>query len=282
MKKRQIIFIVFALIIILFACLWKGIMISEGFTDIEKITTKLKYVNLVLYSDDREYNEMKEITQVFYDKFENVKTIYYNFDDKINEEYKMEGNVLKIKGKESYVPGILDKTVKAMEYVVNYEYDYLVRSNISTIVDFKLLDEELTKKPMEYGGGLINNLQNLDENAGIKNQTYFGLKYVSGTSIIMSKKTLKTMIENKDKIDYKILDDVSIGLLMRFLKKEPSLIKEGSFLMVSEANGDTEKIIKMISEKPYIFYRNRNSDRKTDVKQMQIIVDYLLKLKHTK
>ena len=57
-------------------------------------------MNLVLYSDDREYNEMKEITQEYYNKFENVKTIYYKFDDKINEEYLIEGNVLKIKGKE--------------------------------------------------------------------------------------------------------------------------------------------------------------------------------------
>ena len=93
----------------------------------------------------------------------------------------------------------------------------------------------------------------------------------------MSKKTLTTMIENKNEINYKIVDDVSIGVLMHFLKKEPALIKEGSFLMVSEENGDTEKIIKMISEKPYIFYRNRNSDRKTDVKQMRIITGYLLK-----
>lgn len=277
MKKRQIMFIILLLIIILFACLWKGTYKYERFTDIEKNTIKLKYVNLVLYSDDREYNEMKEITQEYYNKFENVKTIYYKFDDKINEEYLMEGNVLKIKGKESYVPGILEKTVKALEYVVTYNYDYLVRSNISTIVDFKLLDEEIQKNPIEYGGGLINNLQNLDENSGIKDDTYFGLKYVSGTAIIMSKKTLTTMIENKNEINYKIVDDVSIGVLMHFLKKEPALIKEGSFLMVSEENGDTEKIIKMISEKPYIFYRNRNSDRKTDVKQMRIITGYLLK-----
>ena len=275
MKKRQIIFIALALALIIFACLWKGIVRSEGFE--ENKPSKLKYINLVLYSDNEEYGEMKEITQKYYKKFENVKTIYYKFDDKINEEYLMEGNVLKIKGKESYVPGILEKTVKALEYVVTYNYDYLVRSNISTIVDFKLLDEEIQKNPIEYGGGLINNLQNLDENSGIKDDTYFGLKYVSGTAIIMSKKTLTTMIENKNEINYKIVDDVSIGVLMHFLKKEPALIKEGSFLMVSEENGDTEKIIKMISEKPYIFYRNRNSDRKTDVKQMRIITGYLLK-----
>jgi hypothetical protein len=222
---------------------------------------------------------MKEITQKYYNKFENVKTIYYKFDDKINEAYKMEGNMLKIKGKETYVPGILEKTVKAMEYVENDEYDYLVRSNISTIVDFKLLDEELEKKPIEYGGGLINNLQRLDENAGIKDETHFGLNYVSGTAIIMSKSILKEMIKQKDKMDYKIVDDVSIGVLMHFLKKSPVIVKEGSFLIVSDTNGDAEKIIKMISEKPYIFYRNRNNDRKTDVKQMRIVIDHLMKQK---
>jgi hypothetical protein len=268
-------FIAILLIIILFACLWRGIIMHDGFTDVKK----LKYVNLVLYSENREYNEMKEITQDYYKTFENVKTIYYKFDDKINEEYKMEGNVLKIKGKESYVPGILEKTVKAMEYVEKDEYDYLVRSNISTIVDFKLLDEELSKNPVEYGGGLINNLQRLDENAGIKDDAHFGLKYVSGTAIIISKDALKEMIEKKDKIDYKIVDDVSIGVLMHFLKKSPVIVKDGSFLILSDTNGDAEKIIKMISEKPYIFYRNRNNDRKTDVKQMRIIVNYLLKQK---
>ena len=277
MKKRQIIFIAFLLVLILCACLWKGIIRSEGFE--ENKPSKMKYINLVLYSDDKEYNEMKEITQKYYKKFENVKTMYYKYDEKMNEEYLMEGDVLKIKGKETYVPGILEKTVKAMEYVENDEYDYLVRSNISTIVDFKLLDEELKKTPIEYGGGLINNLQKLDVNAGIKDNTHFGLNYVSGTAIIMSKNTLKEMIKQKDKIDYKMLDDVSIGLLMRFLKKEPVLVKEGSFLMVYEGE---ENIIKNISNKSYIFYRNRNPDRKTDVKQMRIIVDYLLKMKHTK
>jgi hypothetical protein len=75
------------------------------------------------------------------------------------------------------------------------------------------------------------------------------------------------------------VDDVSIGVLMHFLKKSPVIVKDGSFLILSDTNGDAEKIIKMISEKPYIFYRNRNNDRKTDVKQMRIIVNYLLKQK---
>jgi hypothetical protein len=177
----------------------------------------------------------------------------------------MEGNVLKIKGTESYLPGILDKTLKAIEYVVNnkYDCDYLVRSNISTIVDFELLDKELSKKPIEYGGGLINELRMIDKSGGIVDDTYFGLKYASGTAIVFSKKTLDQVIAKRDKINYKLIDDVAIGLLMRDELKKP-VEKVGSFLVVSDDN--------MPGKNPYVFYRNRSSNRETDVKNMKIIV----------
>jgi hypothetical protein len=238
--------------------------VSEGFEG------QLKYVNLVLYSDDKDYNQMKEITEKYYKKFENVTTIYYKFDKDITNKYEMEGNLLKIKGTESYLPGILDKTVKAMEYVVNnkYDCDYLVRSNISTIVDFELLDKELGKKPIEYGGGLINELQMIDKSGGIVDETYFGLKYASGTAIVFSKKTLEQVIAKRDKINYKLIDDVAIGLLMRDELKKPAE-QVGSFLIVSDGSE--------ISKKSYVFYRNRSSNRETDVKNMQRIVEIKIK-----
>jgi hypothetical protein len=259
--KTGRIFSILILVIIIFACFMYNVTSAEGFQ-----TASLKYVNLVLYSDDREYNQMKEITEKYYKKFENVTTIYYKFDKDISDKYKMEGNLLKIKGTESYLPGILDKTLKAMEYVVNnkYDCDYLVRSNISTIVDFELLDKELTKKPIEYGGGLINELKMIDKNGGIVDETYFGLKYVSGTAIVFSKNTLDQVIANRDKINYKIIDDVAIGLLMRDELKKPAE-QVGSFLIVSDSN--------ISDKKPYVFYRNRSSNRQTDVKNMKIIIE---------
>ena len=248
------------LVIIIFVCIMSNTIMSEGFSG------SLKYVNLVLYSDDKDYNQMKEITENYYKKFENVTTIYYKFDKGISNKYEMYGNVLKIKGTESYLPGILEKTVKAMEYVVDkkYDCDYLVRSNISTIVDFGLLDKELSNKPIEYGGGLINELKMIDKSGGIVDDTYFGLKYASGTAIVFSKNTLEQMMAQRNKINYKLIDDVAIGLLMRDeLKKLAEQV--GSFLIVSENN--------MPDEKPYVFYRNRSSNRATDVKNMKRIIE---------
>jgi hypothetical protein len=260
MKNQTLIWVV-VLSIIIFACILYE-KTNEGFED--SLHQGAKYVNLVLYSDDKIYNKMKQITEKYYKKFKNVTTIYYKFDKDIKNNYEMQGNVLKIKGTESYLPGILDKTVKAMEYVVDNDFDYLVRSNISTIVDFELLDKELSKKPIEYGGGLINTLQNIDKSGGIVDETYFGLKYVSGTAIVFSKKTLKQMIENKDKLNYKLIDDVAIGLLMRDELQKPAQ-QVGSFLFVSDKD--------QIGEKRYVFYRHRSSDRETDVKNMQMIVE---------
>ena len=264
MKNQRLIWIAI-LVIIIFACIAHNIIMSEGFEG-RSAQKQLKYVNLVLYSEDKDYNQMKEITEKYYKKFENVTTIYYKFDKDMVEKYRMDGNVLKIKGTESYLPGILDKTVKAMEYVLekNYGCDYLVRSNISTIVDFGLLDKELRKNPIEYGGGLINELKMIDKSGGIVDDTYFGLKYASGTAIVFSKNTLEQVMAKRDKINYKLIDDVAIGLLMRDEINKPAE-QVGSFLIVSESN--------MPDEKPYVFYRNRSSNRATDVKNMRRIVE---------
>lgn len=259
--KNQRLIWVAILVIIIFVCIAHNANVSEGF----QTSSSLKYVNLVLYSDNKEYNQMKEITEKYYNKFENVTTIYYKFDKGITNKYEMEGNLLKIKGTESYLPGILDKTVKAMEYVVDnkYDCDYLVRSNISTIVDFELLDKELSKKPIEYGGGLINELRMIDKSGGIVDETYFGLKYASGTAIVFSKNILDQVMAKRDKINYKLIDDVAIGLLMRDELKKPAE-QVGSFLVVSDASE--------IGKKSYVFYRNRSSNRETDVKNMRMIV----------
>jgi len=258
MKNQRLIWVAILVIIIL-ACIMFKTNVSEGFEG------QLKYVNLVLHSDDKDYNQMKEITEKYYKKFENVTTIYYKFDKEITNKYEMKDNVLKIKGTESYLPGILDKTVKAIEYVVNnkYDCDYLVRSNISTMVDFELLDKELGKKPIEYGGGLINELQMIDKSGGIVDETYFGLKNASGTANVFSKNTLEQVMAKQDKINYKLIDDVAIGLLMRDELKKPAE-QVGSFLIVSDDN--------MPGKNPYVFYRNRSSNRATDVKNMKMIV----------
>jgi len=237
-------------------------------------------VNLVLYSKNPEYDEMYNITRKYYSRFHNVKTIYYRFNPDITTDYELIDDVLNIKGEETYVPGILDKTVKAFEYVnKNYTFDYLVRSNISTIINFDLLCEELQnqKTPIQYGAGTKMVLNWLDEPSGIVDKTYFGTVYGSGTSIILSKDTLAKFLSKKQYIHYNLIDDVAIGVLfdeqIKDVKKSFTDIRY--FYSVPDVNGDPDKLLALIKDKPYIYYRNRQSSRKIDIEQMKIIADYL-------
>lgn len=243
--------------------------------------TNNNIINLVLYSNDNQYNEMYKLTRKYYKLFEpNVKTIYYRFNDKIINNYELNDDILEIKGKESYIPGILDKTIKAFEYInKNYDYDYIIRSNISTIINFNLLQEKLNSNNIEYGGILKWKLEWLDKQAGITNNELFGTIYASGTGIILSNKSINLLLNNKDKINYNIIDDVSIGSFFHINYKNIKVISfDKQFLFVPDLNGNESKLIEFLKSKPNIIaYRNRNNDRKIDVKQMEIIINYVQK-----
>jgi hypothetical protein len=218
---------------------------------------------------------MYDLTKKYYSKFSNVKTIYYRFDENIINEYELKDDILLIKGKETYIPGILYKTISAFEYINNnYKFDYVIRSNISTIVDFDLLTEYLQQTPIQYGGGLKNIISGDKNHPDLEN-----LVYASGTSIIFSTSVLKEFLNKKQHIRKDLIDDVSIGLLMR--DHLPNIIQhyipENRFIFIPDEKGDRSKILDIITNKSYIFYRNRQPDRKTDVKQMETIIDYLSK-----
>ena len=241
----------------------------------ESFTSNISIINLVLYSNDTEYDKMYYLTKKYYSRFSNVKTIYYKFVERLANDYKLTDDILLIKGTETYIPGILDKTVKAFQYIdKHYEFDYMIRSNISTIIDFDLLTEYLQDHPIQYGGGLKNII------TGDKNHPDLEkLIYASGTSIVFSKNTLKEFLNKKQHIREDLIDDVSIGVLMRdhlqYLQQH--YIPENRFIFIPDENGDKSKIVDIIKHKEYVFYRNRQDDRKIDTKQMEIIIDYLSK-----
>jgi hypothetical protein len=160
----------------------------------------MQIFNLVLYNPDNagHYKQMYLILKEFYSHYDYVKTVFYHYSNAV-EKITMNDDIMLIPGNECYVPGILNKTIEAIEYLYQTEdmtkYDYFLRTNISTVVDFKLLREELINTPVNYGGGILINLKWLDHNNGIVDNTWFGTIYAGGTSIIFSKQYLKLLIE---------------------------------------------------------------------------------------
>jgi len=226
---------------------------------------KLKILNLVLYSNDEYYNQMYEITRNFYKDFcPDVETIYYRYSNQesFHNPY-MENDVLNIFGYESRIPGILKKTIEALQYVKDKEFDYIIRSNISTIVNFKLLEQKLIDTMPNYASGQIINLKWQPENDHIGELLYYGLPFASGTSIIFSKNLLHQILENQKEIDYKTIDDVSIGALIQ--KKFPQIqpVHLGYFIEVED--------VQNLPYKSTIFYRNKHNDRQMDIENIQYI-----------
>ncbi len=232
----------------------------------------MKLLHLVLFSNDENYTNMYLLTREYYKLFKNVKTFYYkhhnNNDDNCVEVDSISGDILLLKGREkSHVP--VDKTLQAMNIFDCNEYDYVIRSNISTIVNFDLLINYLSKNVIEYGGGHIFNLTWTDPQYGIVDHSYYGTNYVSGTCIILSKNIVKKIKENSNQLIQTIVDDVAIGV---FLKDVP-ITNIGNFYTVGKLNGNYKQIQNNVHNT--IFYRNRNIPREIDVIQMREIINIL-------
>ena len=252
----------------------------------------MKILHLILYSnisdginnEDIIYEKMKNIQEQYYNIYEpNVKTYYikYNKNDD-NHEYVLQGNILHINGDESNIPGILDKTIKSLEYFKNIKYDYLVRSNISTIINFENLICELHKNPINfYGGGTLIDLQ--WKGNGINDETFFGTLFAQGTSIILTNEAANFLLENKDLLKYDIVDDVSIGIFMKENRKDflPEEIDKKYYVIMPcflyQIDNKYENIKSHYENRNIIFYRNKHiNDRNLDFMQMNILISLLL------
>lgn len=258
----------------------------------------LYFLNLVLFSDDNDkyYTRMYNILNRYYKTFEHhksvsVRTVFYTYREQ-EEEYILDeaSNFLYIKGEKegwhNYTKTIIQKTLKAFEYFKDdlINFDYIIRNNISTIVDFALLTEELEKNPIKfYGGGIKNCLQ--WKGGGIEDEKWFGTEYIQGTSIIFTTEAIKYIIDNKSAIHTDIIDDVTIGIFMK--ENVPNIkIQDLSHkyvdvpIFVVNNYINTAGIYNMILNK-YIFYRNKCrgifcSDRNLDIQQMDVISEFLL------
>jgi hypothetical protein len=246
--------------------------------------SSINILHFVLFSNGKEYDEMYKITRKYYNTFSNIKTIYYKYDDKISEECIMdyENDMFLIKGVETYLPGILEKTITTFKYfkemIENEKYDYILRTNISTIIVMDNFLNELEKCPIDYGGGRIGVLWNLDIASGINDRRWFGTKFASGTNLLFSREAYLKMLEKIELIDYTIIDDISIAILFaeNIKQYEVKNLKGNCYKFVPDLKGDPNSMKDYLNNnRDAIYYRNKNGSRKTDVIQIGQIVDYL-------
>ena len=233
----------------------------------------MKLLNLIIYSTDvPEYEEMYKIQSSYLKKI-GIEHYFLIFSENmlgIDKNMIFHDNIIYFKGKENLIPGVLLKSLYGMEFF-NNDYDYIIRSNISEIINFDLLRDKLSKNSFDYGGSQYKKLEWLDYRAGIFDKTLWGHKFVQGNAIIVSNNFKNLIVQNKNRIlNYNVVDDVAFGLLFDDLRSEHNLKDVITF---------EEKINTNKYEDDIVFYRNKHSDdRKIDIVNMKKICDEIISL----
>lgn len=101
------------------------------------------------------------------------------------------------------------KNILAFEYVLkNFDFDFIFRTNTSSYVNLNNLKNfincNLSNEDYVYCGKVMET-NDMQGNNCI---------YVNGAGIILSRKTLQAIVDQKDKLDYLLWDDLGLGKLL--------------------------------------------------------------------
>jgi hypothetical protein len=199
-----------------------------------------------------------------------IDAYFIKFEEQ-SEEIIVKDNIISIKGKE-FPMNIINKTIIALDYLINIEkkiYDYVIRTNISTVINIKNLIEYLNSVPINnFYSGIYMFLTWLDYKYGINEENIekYNLKnllFVQGTSIILSFDVAQKIIFHKKDINKDIIDDVSIAMFIRDL------------IPHAYNNITTYKIKYCVNEyiEDSVFIRNKSVTRENYKKEIDIDIE---------
>ena len=144
-----------------------------------------------------EYMQKKTWIKKITDK--NIEVIYF----KSSKITSLKGRYLHIKQKNKTIFGIKERTVSALDWCIqNKDFDFILRMNSSSYINI----ENLRK--------FINNMNSEYIYAG-REMLFHNDKFVSGAGIILNRKSVNLILENKNLLENNLFDDVAIGKLFK-------------------------------------------------------------------
>jgi len=165
----------------------------------------MKLVILILANDTKFYLECQKLWRMYMNTHPNIKSYFIKYKSNLNQDVALENDNIFIKGTESMIPGCLDKTIKAINFCLQTQtFDFIFRTNMSSVVDLNRLNDLIENYNMPYSGYIGHeNIKGID---GI-------IDYASGSGMLLSKPFCMFLMHHKNKLNYRLIDDMSIGLL---------------------------------------------------------------------
>jgi hypothetical protein len=192
--------------------------------------------------------------------------VWYYYGD--NPEFKVENNIIRCPIPEGFA-NIGKKTICAFEYLLNMEFDFILRANSSSYVNIDKLVEYIQNIPTEkyYGGSPISFF-----GGGIKDEDELNppKKCAHGCGFLLSRDLVELIVEKQNQWGHHMIDDMA---LCRFMKDNDIEITEYPRIEVSKYENDimydqydTEISESMLKENFFVRTRTRNMDRSNEVK----------------
>lgn len=186
--------------------------LTEELTFYESLL-KRKIVILILTSPG--YEEYNRIMESYLSSFE-IEFYFYSYSSQYTEITKVEHNIY-IPGEETFIPGILNKTIDVLKMF--QDYDYVMRLNSTTFVDLNKVvfgNESYTFNPrnnIDYYGYMNSVSLSQNDKYGVTEdflEQYGSFPFVSGKCIILSREAIKYYLSNQ--INITVMDDISLAL----------------------------------------------------------------------
>ena len=160
---------------------------------------------------------------------------------------------------ESLIPGVLDKTLYAFDCLMGNDYDYLIRTNMSSFIMIDKLTEyinSLNKTGIYNGFSLVHK----------KHQ------YVLGWNICMSKDVVSYVLEHKEQIDRTLIDDYTLGVLLSKVYRTQPI----SDIRLEESVQCTPEYVEKLLKNDigsYLFRIKNHSNRNIDIDYLKYLTE---------
>ena len=206
--------------LVIFFCLTTSLSsestLCESLPEEKSSSEKIKVLVLIIACDknssyphahenDPVYLGLQNVWKQYMNTDPRVEAYFLKSDPTIEEEYLIEGHTIWWKGEETWTPGILNKTLVALEAMTPrlHEFAYVYRTNLSSFIVFSRLLQFLESLP--------------------RNNCYCGTPYteydytfVQGAGIILSSDLAHKLLNHKHQLfNSHIIDDVAIGFFLR-------------------------------------------------------------------
>lgn len=233
-----------------------------------------KFLFLIIDSDGEAcYDGNRALLRSCMNSRADVKTFFVRMNPDQTVPIRVVNDILFVKGVESFIPGVLEKTLAAMEFcLANIPFDYLVRTNLSSFWDLHRLLEVYDTLPRS---GCVSAITGRYRETCATGRKEYGTLFPSGSGCIFSKDVIETLCLHRASIGTEVPDDVALGYCLH--THGISILEGRRYEQYDTSRMTQTDVATVVKTQRHYHYRVKGADRSHDNRVFQYLHDEICK-----